>query len=172
MEALIELDPHSDAQWSAYERDKTEERRVRGSVAKRCNCPPLYDAAGRRKACPRRHGSWSFIADVGDDPATGKRKQLKRGGFRTKEDAETALSTLLQQLQNHGWTDDKGRTVVEWMTSWLDRQEGTAALRPSTITMYRYYTDGRIKSSSRQHQTARPQATCRHGDDQSNGGDR
>ena len=119
---------------------------MRGSVAKRCNCPPLYDAAGRRKACPRRHGSWSFIADVGDDPATGKRKQLKRGGFRTKEDAETALSTLLQQLQNHGWTDDKGRTVVEWMTSWLDRQEETAALRPSTITMYRYYTLGRIKS--------------------------
>ncbi len=113
---------------------------MRGSVTKRCNCPPLYDAAGRRKACPRRHGSWSFVADVGDDPATGKRKQVKRGGFRTKDEAETALAALFQQLQNHGFTDDKNRTVVEWLTWWLDQQRQNGSLRPSTITMYRFYT--------------------------------
>ena len=108
---------------------------MRGSVAKPCTCPPVYDAAGRRKACPRRHGSWSFVADVGDDPATGKRKQVKRGGFRTKDEAGAALSALFQQLRNHGWTDDKGRTVVEWMTWWLDQQEYNGTLRASTITM-------------------------------------
>ena len=72
--------------------------------------------------------------------------RLKRGGFRTKDDAETALSTLLQQFQNHGWTDDKGRTVVQWLTFWLDGQELNGSLRPSTVKMYRYYTEGRIKA--------------------------
>ena len=68
---------------------------MRGSVLKRCACPPTHDAAGRRKASPRRHGSWFFIADVGEDPPTRKRKQIKRGGFRTKDEAEQALSSHL-----------------------------------------------------------------------------
>jgi integrase len=119
---------------------------VRGSVMKRCTCPPAHDSAGRRKACARRHGSWSYVADVGEDPATGKRKQLKRSGFRTKDEAESALSALLRQLDDHGWTDDKGRTVTDWMLSWLANQESTGALRPSTLTMYRFYAEGRIRA--------------------------
>ncbi len=58
-------------------------------------CPPHHDASGRRKACPKRHGSWSYILDIGTDPVTGKRRQSKQGGFKTQADAQKALSDAL-----------------------------------------------------------------------------
>lgn len=117
---------------------------MKGSVAKRCTCRPVRDASGKRKTCPKKHGSWSYTADVGIDPATDKRKQVRRGGFPTREAAEEALAVLLQQVREHGWADDQGRTVTAWLTDWLNRQERSGELRPSTLTMYRSYVDGRI----------------------------
>ena len=57
---------------------------MRGSVLKRCACPPTHDAAGRRKASPRRHGSWFFIADVGEDPRTRKRSSAAASEPKTR----------------------------------------------------------------------------------------
>lgn len=70
---------------------------MKGSVTKRCSCPPSYSAKGERLACKLRHGSWSFVADAGRDQVTGKRRQIKRGGFTTKGEAETALAALVDQ---------------------------------------------------------------------------
>ncbi len=56
---------------------------MRGSTYKRCSCPP-YDIKGRRKSCPKRHGSWSYVAELDRGPG-GKRRQLKRGGFRSRQ---------------------------------------------------------------------------------------
>ena len=117
---------------------------MKGSVSKRCTCPAAYDQRGRRKNCPKRHGSWSYVADVGFDPISSQRKQVKRGGFATREDAEQALSTLFRQVGEQGWTDDKAQTVVGWMTEWIDRQERTGKLRPSSAVSYRHYATGRI----------------------------
>ena len=47
-----------------------------GTVFKRCPCSPVVDAAGRRKNCPKRHGSWFFVHDVHDP--SGKRRQVRR----------------------------------------------------------------------------------------------
>ncbi len=117
---------------------------MKGSVTKRCTCPAIFDEKGKRKTCPKRHGSWSFIADVGEDPVTGRRKQVKRGGFPTREDAERALADQLSQVRDHGWNDDKGQTVVGWMAEWINRQERSGKLRASTADVYRYYLRGRI----------------------------
>ena len=70
---------------------------MKGSIVKRCNCPPTYSAKGERLACKLKHGSWSFVADAGRDPSTGKRRQVKRSGFSTKAEAEAALAELVDQ---------------------------------------------------------------------------
>lgn len=113
---------------------------MKGSVVKRCTCPPVLDERGRRKTCPKKHGSWSYVADVGVD----QRKQVKRGGFPTREAAEEALAALLRQVKNHGWTDDQSVTLVGWLTEWVDRQESSGKIRASTARGYRDHVDGRI----------------------------
>src|SRR6266704_2327411 len=70
---------------------------MKGSVHKRCQCPVARNAKGERLACKIKHGSWSFVADAGRDPATGKRRQIKKGKFATKAEAEQALAELVDQ---------------------------------------------------------------------------
>lgn len=41
-----------------------------------------------------QNGHWSFTASLGIDPETGKRVQRRRGGFRTKGEAEAAYRKL------------------------------------------------------------------------------
>ncbi|UNL85724.1 tyrosine-type recombinase/integrase [Priestia koreensis] len=38
--------------------------------------------------------SWYFVAELGIDPLTGKRKRKKKRGFKTKKDAEKALAII------------------------------------------------------------------------------
>lgn len=71
---------------------------MKGSVYKRCKCPVERDAKGRRKACKKAHGSWVFVADLGIDPATGKRRQVRKSGFRTSDDAREELNKHLNAV--------------------------------------------------------------------------
>ncbi|MFN2538907.1 MAG: Arm DNA-binding domain-containing protein, partial [Mycobacteriales bacterium] len=63
---------------------------MRGSVFKRCTCPVRRDERDRRITCPKQHGSWSFKVDL--PGAGGRRKQLVKGGFPTKREAEEAMA--------------------------------------------------------------------------------
>lgn len=107
---------------------------MRGSVFKRCQC---RDAVGKRiKNCRKPHGSWSYTVDSGNDPKTGKRRQITRSGYRTKPAAEEALTAELAKLNAGTWTDDKATTVGAWLDRWLD--DLVAAERAvKTITNYR-----------------------------------
>lgn len=107
---------------------------MRGSVFKRCQC---RTPEGKKvKSCRKPHGSWCFVVDAGTDPVTGKRKQIPRSGFKTKTDAEDALTAELAKLNAGTWTDDKGITVAAWLDQWL--AELVAAKRAvKTITNYR-----------------------------------
>ena len=109
---------------------------MRGSVLKRCQC---RDRNGRRiKNCRKPHGSWSFTVDAGINPMTGKRRQITRGGYRTRDAAEEALTSELAKLNAGTWTDDKGMTVGEWLDRWL--ADLTAADRAvKTITNYQIH---------------------------------
>ena len=63
---------------------------MRGSVFKRCTCPVRRDERGRRITCAKQHGSWSYKVDL--PGRAGRRKQLVKGGFATKRDAEEAMA--------------------------------------------------------------------------------
>ncbi|WML51714.1 Arm DNA-binding domain-containing protein [Neobacillus sp. PS3-12] len=39
--------------------------------------------------------TWAFRTDIGKNPVTGKRKQVYRGGFLTKKEAELEWHLLL-----------------------------------------------------------------------------
>lgn len=82
---------------------------MKGSVVKRCACSPQYDSGGRRRACKLTHASWSFV-DV-ERGVGGARRQIKRGGFATKRDAESALAELIDQASKGSNAHDSRQTV-------------------------------------------------------------
>jgi len=73
---------------------------MKGSTFKRCGCrEELPDGEpGKGKPlgdkCPAlgksSHGSWFYRADIGPDPLTGKRREQRKGGFRTAKQAQAA----------------------------------------------------------------------------------
>jgi integrase len=118
---------------------------MKGSTYKRCACPVEYDSRGRRKACSKRHGSWAFVADIGPEPKTGKRRQQRRGGFRTQAEAAAALEKVIGKVRRHEPTDDH-MTLAEWLTFWLaekTKPAGASAagrkIRPNTAAVYRQH---------------------------------
>ncbi|HEX8095075.1 tyrosine-type recombinase/integrase [Jatrophihabitans sp.] len=112
-------------------------------MTKRCNCPPAYSAKGERLACKLRHGSWSYVADAGRDPKTGKRRQVKRSGFATKVEAEQALAELVDSIGKGTLAHDERQTLAHFLAEWLTEKERNG-LRPTTLRGYRDHIDGLI----------------------------
>ncbi|GAA2407321.1 tyrosine-type recombinase/integrase [Streptomyces glaucosporus] len=112
---------------------------MKGSVYKRCKCPVTYDAKGNRRNCRKDHGAWYYVADAGRDE-TGKRRQVRKGGFRTAAEAEAALTELLARVGEGTYTHDDGQTVAQWLATWLETKE-RAGLRPSTLRAYRHHIE-------------------------------
>jgi hypothetical protein len=55
-------------------------------------------------------GLWSFVVDVGVDPATGRRKQVHRRGFKTRREADLELVRVRSAAQRGGRLLDEMRT--------------------------------------------------------------
>lgn len=113
---------------------------MRGSVSKRCKCPVERDAKGRRKACRKAHGSWVFIADMGNDPATGKRRQVRKSGFKSSDDAEAALSAFLHAAGTGQLAHDDKLTVADYLRGWIEAKRDSG-IRPTTIRSYEQHVN-------------------------------
>jgi integrase len=75
---------------------------------------------------------WSYT-----DPATGKRRQGSKAGFKTKKAAQEHMTTVLSKVQQGSWRPDKPLTVRELLLDhWLPTQE-SRGLKPNTIARYR-----------------------------------
>jgi integrase len=116
---------------------------MKGSVFKRCQCPVERNARGQRLACKKNHGSWFFVADAGVSPATGKRRQIKRGGFATKDEAESALAELVDSKRTGQLAHDERQSVAVFLAKWLADKERNG-LRPTTLKSYRQHIDDYI----------------------------
>lgn len=82
----------------------------------------------------RRGRSWSFVAWVPDGPG---RRQVWRGGYRTKAVAAAAERRFLVELEDEAAqvaTGSPGPTVEEFLTDWLVQSEPTR--RPTTSVSY------------------------------------
>jgi integrase len=86
-----------------------------------------------RGAIVKRGKSWSYVLYLGRDQ-NGKKRQKWVGGFRTKRDAEDALTQSLDRVRTGTWADPGRITVAEYLEQWL---EGIRpSLRPKTAASY------------------------------------
>jgi len=72
-----------------------------------------------------------------NDPATGKRKQHSKGGFRIKGDAQSHLNSVLGRVDDGSWRPDTSMTVKELLEDhWLPSQ-ASKELRGASMAQYR-----------------------------------
>jgi integrase len=80
----------------------------------------------------KRKPNWCYLVDVA---APGeKRKQRRKGGFRTKEQAQRALNEVVAALQRDRYIEPSRVTVGEFLQEWLAAIRST--IRPSTLSAY------------------------------------
>jgi integrase len=114
---------------------------MQGSVYKRCTCPTRRDTRGRRIPCPKPHGSWSYKVDLPSDDGT--RRQVGKGGFATKKDAETALADLVAKAARGPVVAVSRQRLGDYLTGWLELTK--PSLSPAAWTNYRTCLDRYIR---------------------------
>ncbi|MFD0279774.1 hypothetical protein ACFVHB_38600 [Kitasatospora sp. NPDC127111] len=88
---------------------------MKGTTYKRCKCPPRYNEAGKRLACSKKHGTWSYVVDIPLTDVGRKehgRQQLTRGGFTTQHEATDELHQAIRLLAIPELGDDVGRLDI------------------------------------------------------------
>jgi hypothetical protein len=83
----------------------------------------------------RKGKVWSFVVDLGPDPATGRRRQARRSGFATKKAAEAALRDLATAADAGTAVSRSRITVSQFLTDWLETIK--PRVRESTWVSYR-----------------------------------
>ncbi|WP_213429680.1 MULTISPECIES: site-specific integrase [Paenibacillus] len=90
----------------------------------RCKCPK-----GQKCKCG---ATWSYILDVGTDPRTGKRKQKKKGRFKTKQEAQEAAAIVIAELAQGTFIQEKKITFEDFSQEWLKGYLSTGKVKIST----------------------------------------
>ncbi len=96
----------------------------------RCKCD-------NKKKC-KCGASWAFIMDIGKDPKTGERKQKKKGGFRTKKEAEAASAILKNEINQGLYVEETDVTFEDFAYEWLSLYEGTGIVKESTVRIRKH----------------------------------
>jgi integrase len=78
--------------------------------------------------------TWGFVLDVGR--SNGRRQQVRKRGFRTRKDAQSALNDALADLQHGSYVRPRRVTFGEYLDDWVAAAV-VAGRRPSTIAGYR-----------------------------------
>lgn len=95
-----------------------------------CTCP-------KDKKC-KCDAKWAFIIPAGINPTTGKRKQIKRGGFDTKSDAQDAAAILLAQLKEGTFAEESNIIFKDFAEKWINYYESTGKVKPGTIRVRKH----------------------------------
>ncbi|WHH57285.1 tyrosine-type recombinase/integrase [Petroclostridium sp. X23] len=94
------------------------------------------------RGCITKKGSnYSIVVDIGR--VDGKRKQKWFNGYRTKREAQNALTKILSQLQDNTFVDTDKITVKEYLLQWLENYVDTN-LSPTTAYGYRVNVEKHI----------------------------
>jgi integrase len=107
-----------------------------GTTYKRCSCvdPETGRQVGTRclKLTSPRHGRWYFTLDIRDE-TTGRRRQIRRGGFLSQREATAAKEQLQQELADSAGRSAPSLTVGAWLEQWVS---GRVRLRQGTAVSY------------------------------------
>lgn len=80
-------------------------------------------------------GKWQVVVEAGRDPATGKRKRIKRTIKGREQDAELLLAKLQVDYKEGNYVEPNRITVSEWLKTWLNDYK-KMDLRPNTWESY------------------------------------
>jgi integrase len=82
----------------------------------------------------KRGDKYSVVVEIDRDPITGRRRQKWHSGYRTKRDAERALSEIVGALHAGTYVEPTKQTLSEFAREWLAAIKPT--LRPATHYSY------------------------------------
>ncbi len=82
----------------------------------------------------KRSGGWGYKLDTGFHPETGRRRQQFKQGFRTKREAENALTEAQKTVIDGTVVSNSNMRLDAYLDAWLASQE--SRLRPSTHHSY------------------------------------
>jgi integrase len=82
----------------------------------------------------KRGDSYSIVLEVEPDPITGRRRQKWTSGFKTKRDAERALSEAVTAAHAGVYVEPAKQTLRDFAENWIAAIGPT--LRPSTLYSY------------------------------------
>jgi integrase len=91
----------------------------------------------------KRGNTYSIVYDERPDPRTGERRRRERGGFATRDEAETALAEAIAEVKRGGYVEPSKVTVGRFLTDWLARKVEDD-LKPTTAASYRSKIDGHL----------------------------
>lgn len=94
------------------------------------------------KGHTRRRGTkWYYWIDRGADPATGRRRQVSKGGFRTEAEADKAMQGVMRDFETDRYVAPDKMIVRDYLLDeWLPAQQ----VRDSTRASYRRVLESRI----------------------------
>lgn len=85
----------------------------------------------------KRGKTYSYTVDVGLDPITGKRKQLHKGGFARKKDAEAAARKIELALDENRYIEPSKKTFAVFIDEWFTEHYQNR-IRNTTAVSRRY----------------------------------
>ncbi|WP_339321801.1 site-specific integrase [Paenibacillus sp. FSL W8-0194] len=88
-----------------------------------------------------KRGTFYFVIDAGKDEH-GKRKQIKKRGFRTEKDAKREMRKVQQQLDDNTYVKPSNMLFSEFLKEWLVSK--SVKLRKVTLESYTQRVDHHI----------------------------
>ncbi|MED4013651.1 site-specific integrase [Priestia aryabhattai] len=88
-------------------------------------------------------GNWDFVFNVGIDPLTGKRKQIRRRGFETKRHAMDAMTKMKAEILSNDFLDLTTMTYSTYMNEWFEGRQNH--LQKTTFEIHSIYYQNVIK---------------------------
>lgn len=85
----------------------------------------------------KRGASWAVVLELPRDPATGKRRQEWRGGFRTRKEAEAYKTRRQREVDTGVAVEPSRQSFAEYLADWIDRRRAAGRIRQSTAEEYR-----------------------------------
>lgn len=93
----------------------------------------------------KRGNTWTAYWST-TDPATGKRRQHSKGGFRIQKDARAHLNGIMDQVGQGAWRPDTKATMRQVLDDW-HASKVSEGLRANTAVMYRGVLDAWVLPS-------------------------
>ncbi|KAA0743335.1 hypothetical protein DN389_21395 [Bacillus sp. AY3-1] len=81
----------------------------------------------------KKTGKYFYIVDIGIDPLMGRRKQKKKRGFASKQEAENALTTLLAEVHTGIYVEPSKLTYGEYLESWFNTKKHGVGIQTAKV---------------------------------------